>query len=658
MPELSVIIPSRNERWLKNTVEDILAHMEADTEVIVIADGAWPDPRLDQHERVHIIHHPTSVGQRAATNEGARVSTATFVMKADAHCAFDQGFDRKIMEPYKTGELGREVTSVPTMYNLHVFDWVCTKCQHRHYQGPTPTECPKCKAPKAMERELIWKPRLSRRSDYMRFDHELHFQYWGAFGHRPEAKADIVDQMCCVGACWMMRRDRYWEIEGMDEGHGSWGQMGVELACKSWLSGGRQVVNKRTWFSHLFRTQGGDFGFPYPNPGVDKARNYSRRMWLGNLWKKQTRPFAWLIEHFAPVPDWPDGAPAETAVMAEKPNTVAVVAPSDDFETPLIVAAPERLETPQAAPVRPAPAPQPPPVQSDEDDEPEEPLNLDEEPAPAPVPAIILDRPPSGIVITPPRRLPTKGLVYYSDGRPAPELLALVQRQIRTAAKGLPVVSVTLTEMDFGDERYVLPLQRGILTMFRQICHGLESLKTDVVFLVEHDVLYHRDHFDFEPPTDRAYYYNEHAYRLDWELGQALFYFTKQTSGLCANREFLLDHYRRRIAKVIANAEELTRQGLPVRRDGFSQHMGFEPGCHMPPRGVDDYIAVRWLADRPNIDIRHDRNLTPNRWSPDEFRNSNARLGWTMTDEIPGWGRTKGRMPDFIAEVRRAQNVQ
>jgi hypothetical protein len=109
--------------------------------------------------------------------------------------------------------------------------------------------------------------------------------------------------MCCVGAAWFMSKERYWEIGGMDEKHGSWGQMGVELACKSWLSGGRQVVNKRTWFAHLFRTQPG-FGFPYPNPGVQQARDYSAWLWRGNHWDGAKRPFRWILDKFWPVSGW------------------------------------------------------------------------------------------------------------------------------------------------------------------------------------------------------------------------------------------------------------------------------------------------------------------------------------------------------------------
>jgi glycosyltransferase involved in cell wall biosynthesis len=295
MTDLSILIPARNEQFLSRTIEDILANIRGDTEVIVVLDGAWADPVIADNPRVQIIYHSQSIGQRAATNEAARLSTAKYVMKCDAHCAFDEGFDVKLM-----ADCDHDWTVVPRMYNLHVFNWYCPTCDAHTYQGPK--RCGIC-GNTNVEMQMVWQPRRSRRSDFARFDHDLHFQYWPEYEKRPEAKNDIADLMCCVGAAWMMERSRYWEIGGMDEEHGSWGQMGVELAAKSWLSGGRQVVNKRTWFAHLFRTQPG-FGFPYPNPGIDKAREHSKALWFGNCWPGQIHPLSWLIEKFSPVPDW------------------------------------------------------------------------------------------------------------------------------------------------------------------------------------------------------------------------------------------------------------------------------------------------------------------------------------------------------------------
>ena len=109
--------------------------------------------------------------------------------------------------------------------------------------------------------------------------------------------------MSFIGACWFIHREQYWNLEGLDEGHGSWGQVGTEVACKTWLSGGKLLTATDTWFSHMFRSQ---FGFPYPLSGnaQKRAREYSRDLWLNDKWPKAKYPLSWLIDRFAPVPDW------------------------------------------------------------------------------------------------------------------------------------------------------------------------------------------------------------------------------------------------------------------------------------------------------------------------------------------------------------------
>jgi glycosyltransferase involved in cell wall biosynthesis len=304
MRKLSVIIPARNEEFLERTINSVLDNAELDTEVIAILDGYWPNPSIPDRDGVVFVHHTKSIGQRAATNEGARISQARFIMKLDAHCIVDKGFDRKLIEPYEKGELSGQTTSIPRMYNLYGFDWVCRDCGHRKYQSPTPMACEKCKG-KNIYRDIIWKPRLERMTECWMFDKDMHFQYWGEGGKKPEAQGDIVDVMSSVGACFLMPRRQFFKLGCLDERHGSWGQFGTEIACKSWLSGGRHVVNKRTWFSHLFRTQGGDFGFPYEISGNDqeRAKQYSRDLWLNNKWNKAVRPLSWIIEKFNP-PTW------------------------------------------------------------------------------------------------------------------------------------------------------------------------------------------------------------------------------------------------------------------------------------------------------------------------------------------------------------------
>lgn len=307
--DLSILIPARNEMFLARTIEDILANIEADTEVIAVLDGAWAEPGVPQHERVTVVHLENSIGQRAATNLACKLSQAKYVMKCDAHCSFDKGFDRKMIEAFN--ESGDNVTMVPVMRNLWAFDWKCHHCGWKKYQGPTPEKCENCGKSDKLRRKILWIGKTNPQSTSYCFDSTPHFQYFEDYKHRPQYKQDkeekrLTETMSLQGSCWMLTREKYWELNICDEKFGSWGSQGIEVACKTWLSGGRVLVNHNTWYAHMFRTQGGDFGFPYPISGRDqeKAKAYARELFFDNNWDKQTLPLSWLLEKFWPVKGW------------------------------------------------------------------------------------------------------------------------------------------------------------------------------------------------------------------------------------------------------------------------------------------------------------------------------------------------------------------
>lgn len=549
MPDLSIIIPARNEEFLSRTIEDILAHARGDTEIIVICDGNWPDPPIQDHPRVTLIHHAESIGQRAATNEGAGLSKAEFIMKCDAHCAFAKGFDVELMKNCEP-----DWTVIPRMYNLHAFDWVC-QCGDRTYQGPKIDKCEECGGTD-IKRDIVWKRRRGTKVDFAYFNNELKFTYWRDYKHRPEAKGDIVDVMSSVGACWMMQRKRFVEIGGMDESHGSWGQMGVELACKSWLSGGRQVVNKKTWFAHLFRTRKG-FGFPYPNPGVSKARKRSRDLWFNSKWPLAKHDLQWLVDKFAPVPTWDE---AEQV--------------SGDVTGPSISSNTSNLR---------------------------------------------------------------KGVVYYTDNRCEERIASACRANLKNICNGIGIVSVSHWPIpDFGRNIVMSGLPRDSVSLFTQILEGLRAIDADIVYLVEHDVLYHPSHFDYIPPSDDRFYYDRNRWQVCSETGRALFRLTKCTSLLVSYKAPLLEHFTNLVAII-------QKQGYSRRR------MGFAPGTHRID-GMQIFTTGHYMAEQPSIDIRHNNNFTPNRWKKKEFHSHSVTKGWKEADEVPGWGKTKDRFDEFLRE--------
>ncbi len=308
--KLSFLIPSRNEIFLARTIQDILENTSDQTEIIVVLDGKWADPPIVDNERVNIIYVPEAIGQRAATNLACKLSKAKYVCKVDAHCSFDKDWDLKMFEAFeKTGD---NVTMVPIMRNLWAYDWKCYDCGWKKYQGPTPDKCGQCGKTGNIKRKMIWVGKERPQSNSYCFDAEPHFQYFSEYTKRPEykemlEKTGLTESMSIQGSCFMLTREKYLELNICDEAFGSWGNQGIEVAAKTWLSGGCVIINHKTWYAHMFRTQGGDFGFPYPQ-SENRVREAKKKVWdfFFSGWDKQVHPMSWLVEKFWPIKGWTD----------------------------------------------------------------------------------------------------------------------------------------------------------------------------------------------------------------------------------------------------------------------------------------------------------------------------------------------------------------
>lgn len=589
MIELSVIIPGLNEEFMQNTIDSVLENSGPRTEVIAVLDGFWPPNGIKSHERLRVIHNEEPLGQRQATNQGARLSEARFIMKIDAHCAVSKGFDEELMKSCKY-----DWTMIPRMYTLDAFHWLCNDCGKEYQQGPTLESCEACGG-KRITKKIIFEKKDHKRTDYMWINDELRMKYFDKPGLEPYgnhlaikqkcshkykewAKGEITDVMTCIGAGWFMRRDRYWELGGMDEEHGSWGQMAVELSMKAWLSGGRMVVNKRCWFAHLSRTQKG-FGFPYVHKkgAIEKARRHSQEIWLQNKWPKAIHTYDWIIKKFAPLPGW----------TKEQEG-------SWDIEPPM------SHDGPPDAPVK------------------------DQKKVHMSLPKY------------------TKGLVYYTDNTCDEAIMKAVLLQLDKCRNGHRMVSVSQKPMSL-DNNIIIEDERSKLTMFNQILIGLEELTTDVVFLIEHDVLYHPSHFTFDPPKEDIYYFNKNVWKVDAQSGKCLYYFTGKVSQLCANREFLIEHYRKKISL--------------VEKIGWNTRIGYEPGNRSAEHGgVDDFKREYFSSKYPNIDIRHGNNLSASRFKKSQFRKEPKE--WKESDSVPFWGKmTDGGFNKLLQKIERNELI-
>lgn len=225
-----------------------------------------------------------------------------------------------------------------------------------------------------------------------------------------------------------------------------------------------------------------------------------------------------------------------------------------------------------------------------------------------------------------------KGLIYYTDNELKDPLYSIVQGILLSS--GLPITSASLKPIPFGDNE-VINAKRSYPTMMRQIISCLERSKADYVFFCEHDVLYHKSHFDFTPPRDDIFYYNENVWR--WEYGSNKAITHKRMiplSCLCVNRLFALEHYRRRMAHIIGKGYDLESD---CNKD-WVRKMGFEPGTKKKKRGgFSDDDFETWRSEYPVIDVRHKKAFSPSKCTLESFKHPPEEWREIDVGEIPGW---------------------
>lgn len=305
MTKLSILIPARNEQFLQKTVEDILSKIKGDTDIFIGIDGYdRSDSNVKQvgdlikglqaldvdYSRINIIYEYPAIGQRAMTNKLAKLSDSEYLMKIDAHCSFSDGFDIEMLK-----DMEEDITLVPVLLNLRPYDWICPK-GHRHYQNKKPEHCNQCD--EQVEMNIIWQTIPKPVTSSFTFTSDLIFAY-----NLEQPTTRLTETMAIQGSGWMVSAKKFWELELSDEKFGSWGQQGVEIACKTWLSGGRVLNTKDAWMGHWFR-QEDEFPYQRDMKQVDEAYQRSKDLFLKGKWDKAKYNLAWLIRKFNYPADW------------------------------------------------------------------------------------------------------------------------------------------------------------------------------------------------------------------------------------------------------------------------------------------------------------------------------------------------------------------
>jgi len=282
---ISVIIPSRNEIFLNKTMQDLLSGAEGEVEIIAIIDEKWPDEIIED-PRIHYIHPDKPMGMRAGINAGVEAAKGEYIMKTDAHCMFDKGWDVKL-----AADCDDDWLVVPSRHSLEATDgrWEIAdtgRARVDYHYLSFPLDVKPKERPGLHGR--VWTARASERKN------------------NPEY--DIDDEMSFQGSCWFMKKSLFEKCVGQmqEEGYGTFIGEPQEVGLKVWLGGGRNVVNKKTWYAHLHKGTRWGRGYFIDVRPLRKGNAYSCDYWMNNRWEQRKHDLSYLIERFWPVPGWPE----------------------------------------------------------------------------------------------------------------------------------------------------------------------------------------------------------------------------------------------------------------------------------------------------------------------------------------------------------------
>lgn len=219
MSKLTVIIPSRNEKYTARTVEDILEKATGKIEIYVILDGWWlKADEYNSDPRVNYIHYSSPRGMRNAINSGVALSRAKYLLKTDAHCMFDKGFDEKLIAEHQDNWI-----QIPRRYPLDPEKWAIEERNDDKY----PIDV------MVLDENLQGKPTKTRKDN------------------------SLIPTESFQGSCWFMSKKYYNKLDLMDEERfGGFWQEAQEMGIKCHKAGGKVMRNTKTWYAHWHKTGG------------------------------------------------------------------------------------------------------------------------------------------------------------------------------------------------------------------------------------------------------------------------------------------------------------------------------------------------------------------------------------------------------------------
>lgn len=219
----------------------------------------------------------TERGMRNAINAGVSLARGEYIMKCDEHCMFALDFDEVLKKDCEDNWV-----IIPRRKRLDPINWCLTDTDKLDVDYEFLSYPPNLGI-----KGNIWNERTRERLN------------------KPEY--DIDDQMSFQGSCYFMtRKHRDWLGDLDPSGYGQFAREAQEIGLKTWLGGGRVVINKKTWYAHLHKGTIYGRGYFMSKGEKDRGDAYCNDYWFNNRWEERIHDLSWLVEKFYPVPHWPE----------------------------------------------------------------------------------------------------------------------------------------------------------------------------------------------------------------------------------------------------------------------------------------------------------------------------------------------------------------
>ncbi len=216
-------------------------------------------------------------------------------------------------------------------------------------------------------------------------------------------------------------------------------------------------------------------------------------------------------------------------------------------------------------------------------------------------------------------------IIYYTANHISDYFMSNTLKVLLGCIGNIPIISVSQKPMSLGKNICVGDIGRSHLNIYRQALIGAKEAKTKYIALVEDDVLYTKEHFEYKP-IDGVFSYNVNIASIYSWVKPAIFSFKyrKNLHSLICERQLFIDAMEERFKKHPVDSEILLGNWGEPGRVACEKNLG-----------VTQRQSEEFKTSVPNVTF----------FTKDSFSFLNLgfrkKLGNDLVNELNYWGKAE-----------------